>query len=227
MKSPDVNIDVCQVLLSEYLEGYLGYPRTAAGVRRFAVALQENCVSVGHVRGVLKSFDESFPTVRQMHDVAFGLRPQFEPQEDTRDELEREYGKPAPFNLYPTDEMAMHWQALRDMLYYTEGPAKDMKNVEYWEDGMRRALHPEMGNHGDSIAFVRNQAREMGWPAIMALTASPIPFPYRKPQHGKLDRGTKDFPRITQADVLRAEQARRKSTMKVDRELDGWDDPDR
>jgi hypothetical protein len=61
----------------------------------------------------------------------------------------------------------------------------------------------------------------------MALTASPIPFPYRKPQHGKLDRGTKDFPRITQADVLRAEQARRKSTMKVDRELDGWDDPDR
>lgn len=228
-------MEICLAFLRRYLSGFQGYPRNIAGENRFAEALQANAISVEHLEEILKTFDEDFPTVRQIHDVAMNLRPRFEPPVALAEKWEQEYGKPQPFDRYPADEMAMHWQAFRDILYYTEGPAKDMKSPKYWDEALRRALDPEIGNHADSIAFIRGQAREMGWPAIMALQTSPVPFPYKNPLHSKRGHPVKGFvqgPRITQADIAKAEQAHRKTTEEVDREMDssgseGWDDPDR
>jgi hypothetical protein len=223
MKSPDVTIEVCEALLRELLEGYRGFPPTSAGVRRFAFAIQENCISVGHARATLQSFEDFFPTVRQIHDVAFGIRPQFEPEVDQRAEWEKKYGKPQAFQQYPADFMAMHWQAFRDILYYTEGPAKDMKSPGFWDDAKFRALQ----NHPDSMAFVRHQISTHGWPAVMQMAAAPEPMPYRSPNPFRQSKvGVPVAARITQADIDRA-QAARKSTAEVDRDLDSWDDPDR
>jgi hypothetical protein len=239
VKSPDVNLDVCQVLLSEYLEGYRDYPRTAAGVRRFAFALQENCVSVGHVRAVLKSFEEVFPTVRQIHDVAFGLRTQFETQEDTMAEWRRKYGAPSTVAVFPSDRMAMHWQAFRDMLYYTEGPGsaelsaiqgkeERANDIAFWAAARIRDFDPKW-EHADSIAFVRKMVNVHGWPAVMKMTSAPEPMPYTDPNRKKPRQFAQIAAPITQADVQRAEQAYRKTTQEVDREMDSdvWDDPDR
>jgi hypothetical protein len=228
--NPAVALEVCLAELREYLAGYRGYPPTEAGEKRFAAAFQENCVSVGHVRAVLKSFEEQFPTVRQIHDVALNLRPQFEPQQDAREEWKRDYGKPEPFDKYPSDELACHWQAFRDMLYYNEGPAVGSQDKGFWESALFKAER----DHAASVAFIRNQAKQMGWSAIRALSASPVPFPYENPL--KRARRARAIPQvaapITQEDIERAEKANReKAARQAEPESqtddEGWTDPDR
>jgi len=237
VNTPAVVIEVCLASLRRHLPGFRGYPPTEAGEKRFAEALQVNVVSVEHLDATLKTFDEFFPTVRQIHDVALNCRPQFEPVPlDQRKEWERQYGKPEIFNLYPPDVMAMHWQAFRDMLYYTEGPGagpvvfREAKRG-YWGEAMVRALDPEWGNHGDTIAFVRNQAREMGWPKIMELNASPVPFPYVNPldRRKRSSSGMKQIAApITQADINRVKGVSvAVAEPSPECESEGWDDPDR
>lgn len=214
MKSPEVTIEICVALVSELLAGYRGYPATEAGVRRFAVAVQENCISVSHARATLKSFDELFPTVRQICDVAINLRPQFEPSEvDQHREWERQYGKPQPFDLYPKDEMALHWTAIRDAIYYGwPCMAKDEKE------------------HPDTVAFIRRMIQKYGMSAVREMASPPEPMPYVNPSHRPRFRSRIAIPAVaaplTQADLAQAMGAR-KSPAEVDRELDGWTDPDR
>ena len=222
MINPAVHIDVCLAFLRKWLEGFRNYPRSEAGERRFAQCLQSNAVSVEHLEAILQSFEDEFPTVREIHDVAWNSRVKFEPAEDTVAEWARIYGKPEAFEKHPPDELAMHWQAIRDMLYYTEGPgySKDA----FWSEARVRGFR----DHRDSIDFIRQQVADVGWEVIMALKASPVPFPYSNPNR----RGVSvtalapvGAP-ITQADIDRAKQSR-KSTAQVDADLDAWSDPDR
>jgi hypothetical protein len=230
MNSPVV-FEICLSFLKRYLSDFRGCPRTPAGWNRFAEALQLSAVSVEHLEAILKTFDEEFPTVRQINDVSMNLRPRYELKEDQRAVFEREYGKPEAFKLYPPDTLAMHWQAFRDMLYYTEGPGAgpvtyEQAMVGYWGEAVLRAI--KMG-HGETLDFVREQAREFGWHALMELKDSPVPFPYTSPiDRNRRTRGMAAIaaPAITRADIDRA-QAARKSTAEVDRDLDSWDDPDR
>jgi hypothetical protein len=223
MKPPAVVLPICLAFLRRHLSGFRFYPKTEAGETRFAEALQLNAVSVEHLEAVLQCFDEEFPTVRQIHDAASNLRVKFEPAVDPLAEWERQYGKPEAFQLYPADTMAMHWQAFRDMLYYTEGPAKDMKDASFWDVARFKGLK----DHPDSIAFVRHQIKTHGWPAIMQMAASPEPMPYKKPNPFKNPKGFVPVAsRITQADIDRVLPPR-KTTDQVDAELDQWEDPDR
>ena len=223
MKSPDVNIDICLALLRELLSGFRGYPPTEIGERRFASALQESCLTVGHVRATLQAFEEGFPTVRQIHDAAFNLRPKFDTRPDQRKEWLRSYGVPAAFDKHPADEIALHWQVFRDMLYYTEGPGGE---DTYWAAARARILDPNSG-HADSVAFVRHQIATHGWPAVMGMAGPPEPMPYSCPKtrRTRAPLASVGAP-VTQADIDRAVQ-KRKTPEQVDRELDSWDDPDR
>jgi len=85
-------------LIRHHLSGFRGYPPSEAGEKVFARGLQECTISVEHAEGVLKSFDERFPTLREIIDTGNGLRAQFEPQESQKAKWEREYGKPVPFD---------------------------------------------------------------------------------------------------------------------------------
>lgn len=220
MKSPDINIDLCVALIRELLSGYRGYPASVAGEQRFAFALQENAVSVSHAREILKSFDEFFPTVRQIADVAANLRARFEIKPDETEELRRKYGPPQAFDKAPADVMACHWQAFRDTLYYVEGPGSyEPHDAKFWREGLERYER----DYPDSMAFVRHQIVRMGWKGIRNLSASPEPMPYKRIDLG---RRVGSLVPVTQEDIERA-SAPRKSTQDVDREFDGWDDPDR
>lgn len=223
MNQPAVMIEICLAFLKRYLSGFRGYPHSPAGENRFAEALQANAVSVEHLEAILQAFEDEFPTVRQINDVALNLRARYETQPDQRAEWEKQYGKPGSFALYPPDELAMRWQAFRDTLYYTEGPAKDMHSGDYWENAKFNAVR----DHPDSLQFVRRQVDHYGWVAVMQMPAAPERMPYKSPNP---DANAKRFvpiaARVTQADIDRVEQAR-KTTQQVDDELDGWDNPDR
>ena len=222
---PAVHIDVCLAFLKKWLEGFRGYPDTEGGRRRFAECLQSNAVSVEHLEAILSTFEDYFPTVRQIHDVAWNTRAKFEPAEDTVAEWARIYGKPQAFDKHPPDALALHWTAIRDMLYYTEGPGEGKGG-----DGWDTARLYDLKHHAETVEFIRQQVRELGWKAMRELAASPVAFPYKNPRHGdrpsKLPVLTPVGAPLTQADIESAWQAR-KSTAQVDTELDGWDDPDR
>ncbi len=223
MKEPAVNLDIAEMFLTRYLEGFRNFPRTPGGVRRFAEAVQEVSVSVEHLEAILKTFDEDFPTVRQINDVATNLKPRFEVQADSRAELERKYGKPEPFNKFPVDEMAMHWQAFRDIVFHTEGPGGDKHGQ--WETARMTADQ----EHPDSMEFVRQIVWDYQWTAVMQMVSPPQPMPYTPPAHRR--REVRHFAHaaaaaIGQADIDRAIE-QRKTTAQVDRELDAWSDPDR
>lgn len=224
-----VTIEIATALMLRRIKGFRGAPRTDDGWDAFADELQAGVVSVEHMQAVLQTFDEEMPTIRQIRDVAANLRPKFEVKRDQMAEYRRQYGAPEAFGKYPLDELAMHWQAFRDILYYTEGPAKDMdrKGLAYWDDAKLRALDPDWGNHGETLAFIREQARQMGWGAIMELRASPVAFPYSNPMRRRSGRLFQQIAApITQADIDRAIEPR-KTTQQVDADLDSWDDPDR
>src|ERR1035441_3683180 len=89
---------VARGLIQFHLAGFRGYPPSEMGENVFARGLQECTVSVDHATAVVKSFQERFPTLREVVDTANNLRAKFEPQESQKAQWEREYGKPVPFD---------------------------------------------------------------------------------------------------------------------------------
>lgn len=208
----NVQIEVCIGLIKSQLAGYQGFPNTQEGVVRFAKALQGASVSVEHAIAICANFTGKFPTVQEFIDVGLNLRPKFEAPADPVKDWKQQYGESQQFDKYPADELAMHWMAFRDMLYYTEGPGAP-DDPAYWARARQFDLDPERG-HADTIVFIRRQIAALGWPAIMAMTKSPEAFPYKNLLTLRLPR----IPNVSQA---------RKSPADVDSDLDSWADPDR
>jgi hypothetical protein len=225
-----VTFEICLAFIKRRLKGFRRAPRADDEWDAFTEELQAAVVSVEHMQAVLQTFDEEMPTIRQIRDVAINLRPKFQTPPDQYAEWRRQFGPPSTMRV-PVDEMAMHWQAFRDALYYVEGPG-DSKSLGFWQ----ASLLADAKDHPDSIAFVRDQARRLGWSAIMGLTSSPEPMPYTPPEWRRRGRGSDrglallvappPGTPITQSDIDRAREPR-KTTEQVDRELDAWDDPDR
>jgi hypothetical protein len=95
-----VQQEVALGLIQFHLSGFRAYPPSEAGEKVFARGLQECCVSVAHAEAVLKSFDQSFPTLKELFDTAHNLREKFlPPEEPLKQRWEREYGKPVHFDI--------------------------------------------------------------------------------------------------------------------------------
>ena len=230
MKGEDVDFSVAKALF-QALSGFRGYPKPGPGEDHFVEAFQASVVSVAHARAVLASFDGVMPTVREIRDSAFNLRPQFETTVDQRKEWETKYGPPDPMwsaNLigklagksgkidpserarqHTEERRAMLWQAIRDSLYYTEGPGKieldnmlgrDERNFSrgFWRDAARRNAE----NHPLEVALFRIELETSNWKDLMKFNwekGPPAPAPLRQPSSTV---AVLDNP-ITQADVNR------------------------
>jgi hypothetical protein len=163
---PAVVIDLILALMREQLSGFKGYPTTDLGERNFARRVQDVAISAEHAAAIFMSFDVEFPTAREIQDVAMNLLPKFQPKDRTYAEWEKEYGKPQKFDLDPPDRQAMHWQAIRDALYYTEGPGRLKmagKEQQYWEE----ALRLDTRDWADSVIDVRAEVDTYGWDEMM------------------------------------------------------------
>jgi hypothetical protein len=163
-------------LIQFHLSGFRGYPPSEMGEKVFARGLQECTISVDHATAVVKKFDERFPTLREIIDTAVNLKPQFEHLESPQQAWQREYGKTVPFsmNAAAADETAMHWQAIRDALYYTEGPGdlelekisdakQRRKDRGFWQDAMAE----NQRNFAHWVEQVRAELAQFGWDNLM------------------------------------------------------------
>jgi hypothetical protein len=186
MKGEDVDFSVAKVLF-ESLSGFRGYPKPGPGLDHFVEAFQSSVVSVAHARAVIASFDGDMPTIREIKDQAFNLRSQFETTVDQRKEWEAKYGPPDPMwsgrfmngamgtsipKIDPVDRKRQHveesramlWQAIRDSLYYTEGPGARGPDG-FWHD----AAEKHKRNHAAEVTAFRIQLMESGWDVLMAV----------------------------------------------------------
>jgi hypothetical protein len=83
-----------------HLQGFRKAP-VGVGFDRFAEVLCECSISVEHATAVVESFDNEFPTVRDIRETAHNLRPKFEAKVNQRKEWEAQYGKPEPVLFRP------------------------------------------------------------------------------------------------------------------------------
>lgn len=167
------------------LSGFKGYPRDEAGETRFVEVLCEASLSVEHAVAVTQAFDGGFPTVKEIRDTAFSLREKFKPKVDPREQWEKEYGKPNPAwsadlsgkaagmtatmdpqvrkQQYIEERRSMLWQAIRDSLYYTEGPGAHGPN-DFWNTAMKSHNR----KHAPEVAAFRAELAQHGWDELMA-----------------------------------------------------------
>jgi hypothetical protein len=66
---------------------------------------------------------------------------------------------------YPDQKRAMLWQAIRDSIYYTEGPGSNGQPDRFWSPAMEKHNR----NHPAEVAAFRIQLAESGWPVLMAV----------------------------------------------------------
>ena len=179
-----VQFEVGKSLLGN-LRGFRKAP-VGDGFNRFAEVLCECSISVEHAMAVVETFDYEFPTLRDIRDAAHNLRPKFEPKVDQKAEWDRQYGKPDPDwsrrmmaaatglaapvdpmerkRQYADEKRAMLWQAIRDSIYYTEGPGSRGPD-QFWSAAMDRHNR----NHAVEVAAFRGQLAESGWERLMAV----------------------------------------------------------
>lgn len=91
--------------------------------------------------------------------------------------------KPDPIvrrQLHADEKRAVLWQAIRDSIYYTEGPGSRGPD-QFWNAAMEKHNR----NHSAEVAAFRRQLAESGWPVLMAvdwLKSMPVmPRPQRAP----------------------------------------------
>ena len=87
-----VQPEVGRALLG-HLQGFRKAP-VGPGLNRFAEVLCECSISVEHATAVVDSFDNEFPTLRDIRDTASNLRPKFEAKVDQKKEWEAKYAPP-------------------------------------------------------------------------------------------------------------------------------------
>lgn len=230
MKGEDVDFSVAKALF-QALSGFRGYPKPGAGEDHFVEAFQSSVVSVAHARAVIASFDGLMPTVREIRDSAFALRPQFEISVDQRKAWEAQYGSPDPMwsqglvdkltaksgpmdpaerkRQHTEDRRAMLWQAIRDSIYYTEGPGKtELDNMlgkqerDFSRKFWRESAQSNQAKHPVDVALFRIELESSDWKELMKFNwekGSPAPDSvlHRQPAPVPLANP------ITQADVDR------------------------
>jgi hypothetical protein len=86
---------VAQSILRQ-LSGFRGYPQTKEGEAHFVREFQRVCLSVAHAEATVKSFDQDFPTIKEIRETAFTLRSKFQHQPTEKEIWEKEFGTPDP-----------------------------------------------------------------------------------------------------------------------------------
>ncbi len=158
------------------------FPAEKAAVEALAKCLQRAAEDTGiRMQAIVDECLASgawCPTPYDMRMVATSMKDKIrEKREGSKHaEWERIYGKPDPDWSTKMVEAAMlrgghqdakraiHEQAIRDMLYYTEGDGKLLGDREYWEgprrDGLLSAREYDLRNHRELVDHIRNQG---GW----------------------------------------------------------------
>jgi hypothetical protein len=127
------------------LGGFPNYPLKRDA--RFLEVFNEVCISVEHAQSVILAFEVKLPTLQDIRDCAANLRPRFEDLPNPEKEWAAQYGAPNPNwskNLvgnWGQQRQRVLWQAIRDAIYYTEGPGQ--ADIERLQDAKARKADRE------------------------------------------------------------------------------------
>jgi hypothetical protein len=165
------------------------------GINRFAEVLCESSISVEHAMAVIETFDYEFPTLREIRDTAYNLRPKFEVKADQKKQWEAKYGKPDPMFArrllgaatvsHVQQRRAMLWQAIRDSIYYTETQMGrlDLSGIEdkderinafkFWKSAAVR----NQRNHPAECQSFREELDRSDWDELMVYDWARGEFP--------------------------------------------------
>lgn len=153
-----------------------GYPKYPEAESRIASTMMDCCISLEHAQAAVDEFQREFPTPAALITVAVRLRKQYEPVDPdalTQEEQWRqESGPPEPewtaqflrkLPLVGSKDVrfkseldAMHRQAIKDMLYHTEGGGcSDRGPTGFWRDA--RAF--DLKNFPELVEEIRNEIR--------------------------------------------------------------------
>ena len=96
--TPEVTREVAKALFRK-LAALRGYPPVGPGEDHFIDMFQMACISVEHAKAIVLSFDGIMPTIREIRECAYSLRPRFESTVSAREQWERDCGPPKPFDV--------------------------------------------------------------------------------------------------------------------------------
>lgn len=124
-------------LVTMHLRGLAGDPLVTEAYERLARVIMTVALSVEHARATLESFQDGFPSPRELKDALYNSRVRFQEPEPppARPEPDIEFHNQILETLAgKLDQFQqMRVQAIQDMLYYTEGPGKnETHDRAYW-----------------------------------------------------------------------------------------------
>ena len=143
---------VATALVNEYLRGLPGDPQITEAYDRLIAAVSALAVSVDHARSALECFQENFPSPRELKDTLYNLTARFQEPERTpaRDFSQDPESNGAEFRDQVVRTLRgdfagsleeLKISAVRNMLYYTEGPGKsEPHDRKYWEQEVHHTL---------------------------------------------------------------------------------------
>jgi hypothetical protein len=213
------------------LSGFRGYPKDDEAQTRFIEVLCEVSLSVEHALAIIWAFEDQFPTLKEIRDTAFNLRPKFEAKVDQTKQWEKQYGKPKPEwsvrfqekaagavlsvdpkerkRLHAEEKRAMLWQAVRDAIFYTDtsmGRA-ELAAIDDKDERInafkfwRQAAQRNQRDYPAEVAAFRQQLETTGWDELMVYDWANGSFP----PVARQSVGAVDVPKnpITAEDVKR------------------------
>lgn len=164
------------------LAAMANFPQEKAAVEALAKALERAATDTGlRMQSIV---DECLgggawcPTPFDLRTLAAGMKERIRERREgsKRAEWERQYGPADPDwssklvkqimlrDGHKDATRAVHDQAIRDMLYYTEGDGREMGDREYWQgprrDGLQSARDFDLTHYPALVARVRNEG---GW----------------------------------------------------------------
>ena len=156
MNPPAVMAPLASGLVVQYLAHLPGDPKEEAAYKRLSDAVTELAVSVDHARETLSAFDDRFPSPRELKDALMNTRARFLPPE-SKPEIapDPEWSAQIEQKLtgaFTEDLVIVRIQAIKDMLYCTEGPGRDeISDRKYWQNARKF----DLDNFPEAVAAVR------------------------------------------------------------------------
>lgn len=146
-------------LVKQHLRGLPGDPQVPEAYERLTCAVADQAVSVDHARAALDCFQDQFPSPRELADTLYNLKSRFVDstsrflaggfEELTARDFPTRNGAEFHDQVVATLRGAatadqfeqMKIEAVRDMLYYTEGAGRnEPHDRKYWEREVHRTL---------------------------------------------------------------------------------------
>ena len=195
---------IAAALVTQHLRGLPGDPQVPEAYTRLTLVLTNQPLSVNHARAALDCFQEKFPSPKELTDTLYNLRSRFQEQAAAappprKGAMEFRDQVLETIRAGTTDQFQlMKIQAVRDMLYYTEGAGKDEpRDRAYWT----RARKYDLTVCPELVEAVRQAVSEG-----RTLTAEELKAPVQPERPSRGIASPIESPPLTAADLEAARQ---------------------